>query len=113
MDQATNNDVLSALDKVLEERKSASGQGSYVASLYEKGLNKILEKIGEEATEVIIAAKDCEETDNRDALLGEVADLWFHSMVLLAQQGLSSAQVLAVLDERFGLSGHVEKASRN
>uniref|UniRef100_UPI003F6C1071 phosphoribosyl-ATP diphosphatase n=1 Tax=Congregibacter sp. TaxID=2744308 RepID=UPI003F6C1071 len=86
---------------------------SYVASLYEKGLNKILEKVGEEASEVIIAAKDCDGEQGQDALLGEIADLWFHSMVLLAQQGLSSAQVLAILQERFGLSGHAEKASRS
>ncbi|MFK8041966.1 phosphoribosyl-ATP diphosphatase [Congregibacter sp.] len=113
MHKATNNDVLSALDEVLQERKNASADSSYVASLYEKGLNKILEKVGEEASEVIIAAKDCEGEEGQDALLGEVADLWFHSMVLLAQQGLSSAQVLAILEERFGLSGHIEKASRS
>ncbi|WOJ97279.1 phosphoribosyl-ATP diphosphatase [Congregibacter brevis] len=113
MDKATNNDVLSALDKVLQERKNAAADSSYVASLYEKGLNRILEKVGEEASEVIIAAKDCEGEKGQDALLGEVADLWFHSMVLLAQQGLSSAQVLAILEERFGLSGHIEKAARS
>jgi len=113
MVQATNNEILSALDAVLLERRTASGDSSYVASLYEKGLNKILEKVGEEAAEVIIAAKDCSGTDGQDALLGEVADLWFHTMVLLAQQGLSSEDVLVILKERFGLSGHVEKASRS
>ncbi|WP_439106267.1 phosphoribosyl-ATP diphosphatase [Congregibacter sp.] len=113
MQQAADNEVLKALDKVLQERRAASGDSSYVASLYEKGLNKILEKIGEEASEVIIAAKDCEGTQGQEALLGEVADLWFHSMVLLAQQGLTSEDVLAVLEERFGLSGHEEKAARS
>ena len=111
--EAANNEVLSALDSVLQERRAASGDSSYVASLYEQGLNKILEKVGEETAEVIIAAKDCKGTDGQDALLGEVADLWFHTMVLLAQQGLSSADVLAILEERFGLSGHVEKAARS
>ncbi|MDP5052936.1 MAG: phosphoribosyl-ATP diphosphatase [Congregibacter sp.] len=106
------NDVLSALDSVLQERRSAAGDASYVASLYEQGLNKILEKIGEEATEVIIAAKDCKGTEGQQALLGEVADLWFHSMVLLTQQNLSSKDVLSILEARFGLSGHVEKAAR-
>jgi phosphoribosyl-ATP pyrophosphohydrolase len=91
MEQAANNNVLKALDGVLQERRAASGDSSYVASLYEKGLNKILEKVGEEATEVIIAAKDCDGEEGQDALLGEVADLWFHTMVLLAQQGLSSS----------------------
>ncbi|MDA8962306.1 phosphoribosyl-ATP diphosphatase [Congregibacter sp.] len=112
MEQVANNEVLQALDKVLQERKSAAGDSSYVASLYAQGLNKILEKVGEEAAEVIIAAKDCTGTEGQDALLGEVADLWFHTMVLLAQQNLSSADVLAILEERFGLSGHLEKAAR-
>lgn len=113
MQQSADTDVLQALDAVLQARKEVSGDSSYVASLYEKGLNKILEKVGEEASEVIIAAKDCDGEQGQDALLGEIADLWFHSMVLLAQQGLSSAQVLAILQERFGLSGHAEKASRS
>lgn len=113
MEQAADIDVLRALDSVLRDRRDASGDSSYVASLYENGLNKILEKVGEEATEVIIAAKDCAGEKGQDALLGEVADLWFHTMVLLAQQGLSSSDVVAVLEERFGLSGHVEKASRS
>lgn len=113
MEQLTNkNDVLQALDAVLETRRGASADSSYVASLYEKGLNKILEKIGEESAEVIIAAKDCEGTQGQEALVGEVADLWFHTMVLLGQQGLRSTDVLSVLEKRFGLSGHVEKAAR-
>lgn len=112
MEQAANSDLLHALDKVLQERKSASGDSSYVASLYAQGLNKILEKVGEEAAEVIIAAKDCKGDEGQEALLGEVADLWFHTLVLLAQQGLASKDVLAILEARFGLSGHAEKAAR-
>jgi phosphoribosyl-ATP pyrophosphohydrolase len=116
MEQAANrrvlNDVLSTLDSVLQERRKATGDSSYVASLYEQGLNKILEKIGEEATEVVIAAKDCKGTDGQQALLGEVADLWFHSMILLAQQNLSSKDVLSILEARLGLSGHAEKNAR-
>jgi phosphoribosyl-ATP pyrophosphohydrolase len=112
MAQQSNSDVLSALDQVLSERREASGESSYVASLYAQGLNKILEKIGEEATEVIIAAKDCEALDDKQLLVGELADLWFHSLVLLAQQGMQSTDVLGLLEERFGLSGHVEKAAR-
>lgn len=101
-------DVLSELGKVLEARKAESPDSSYVAKLYAKGLDAILKKIGEEATETVMAAKD----GDPDKIIYEVADLWFHSMVLLAHQGLSSAEVLAELERRFGLSGMVEKASR-
>ncbi len=109
---AREDDILSALDEVLRSRKNADAGESYVASLYAKGLNKILEKVGEEATEVILAAKDNGRGDNADAVVNEVADLWFHTLVLLAEQDLSSAEVLACLDQRFGLSGHDEKAAR-
>lgn len=105
-------DILTALDAVLRERRGADPQGSYVAGLYAKGLNKILEKVGEEATEVIIAGKDNEAGGNAGELVGEVADLWFHTLVLLAAQDCSSRDVLDRLDERFGLSGHAEKAAR-
>ena len=116
-------DILAALDEVLTERRSADPGRSYVASLYAAGLNRILQKVGEEATEVILAAKDHAAHDSggdgdgeagtRASLVGEVADLWFHTLVMLSEQGLSSAEVLACLDERFGLSGHAEKASRS
>ena len=111
---ATNNqnEVLAALDKVLAERRAASAETSYVASLYHRGLNKILEKIGEEATEVVLAAKDNQDGTNAEAVVAEIADLWFHSMVLLAKQGLSSADVIERLDQRFGVSGLTEKAAR-
>jgi phosphoribosyl-ATP pyrophosphohydrolase len=101
-------DVLERLADVLEARKQADPDSSYVARLYAKGLDAILKKIGEEATETVMAAKD----GVADQIVYEVADLWFHSLVLLAHQGLRPEQVLAELDRRFGLSGITEKASR-
>ena len=102
------NDTLAQLTKVLEERKGAEADTSYVASLYSKGLDAILKKIGEEATETVMAAKDGDKTK----IVYEVADLWFHTLVLLAQQGLSAEDVLKELEGRFGLSGLEEKARR-
>jgi len=102
------SDILSRLDAVLAERKGADPDSSYVASLYAKGLDAILKKVGEEAVETIMAGKD----NDPDHLVYEVADLWFHTMVLLAQQNLSSDAVLNELARRFGLSGLEEKASR-
>lgn len=107
------NDTLAALDKVLTERKQAEPDSSYVASLYHKGLNKILEKVGEEATETLLAAKDAEHSKQYDDVIYETADLWFHSLVMLHQLNLSSADVLEELERRFDLSGLVEKANRN
>jgi len=101
-------DVLQRLAEVLEQRKQADADSSYVAKLYAKGLDAILKKIGEEATETVMAAKD----GDRDKIIYETADLWFHTLVLLAQQGLSPQDVLNELDRRFGLSGIDEKASR-
>ena len=102
------SDILTKLAQELESRKSADAKSSYVASLYAKGLDSILKKIGEEATETVIAAKG----GDHKALIHEVADLWFHTLVLLAQQGLSPDDVLQELARRFGTSGHAEKASR-
>ncbi|KAA6183036.1 phosphoribosyl-ATP diphosphatase [Thiohalocapsa marina] len=102
------SDVLNRLADVLEQRKQAEPDSSYVARLYAKGLDAILKKIGEEATETVMAAKD----GQPDKLVYEVADLWFHSLVLLAQQDLHPDAVLAELDRRFGLSGLEEKAAR-
>lgn len=102
------SDTLSKLADVLEQRKSADAESSYVAKLYSKGLDAILKKIGEEATETVMAAKD----GQADKIIYETADLWFHSMVLLAHQGLRPEDVLKELDRRFGLSGLEEKASR-
>jgi phosphoribosyl-ATP pyrophosphohydrolase len=103
-----SDDTLQRLAEVLEQRKSANPDSSYVAKLYAKGLDTILKKIGEEATETVMAAKDAD----RDKVIYETADLWFHTMVLLAQQGLHPDDVLAELDRRFGLSGLEEKANR-
>ncbi|UYZ85162.1 phosphoribosyl-ATP diphosphatase [Entomomonas sp. E2T0] len=105
-------DTINRLAKVLEERKQAAPESSYVASLYHKGLNKILEKVGEEATETIIAAKDAVTTGNSDDVIYETADLWFHSLVMLSALNIEPQRVLDELDRRFGLSGHEEKASR-
>lgn len=102
------SDTLTKLAKVLEQRKGAAPDSSYVAQLYSKGLDKILKKVGEEATEVVMAAKD----GDKDNVVYEVADLWFHTLVLLAQQDLSPDDVLKELDRRFGLSGLDEKAAR-
>jgi phosphoribosyl-ATP pyrophosphohydrolase len=102
------SDVLSRLAAVLEERKAADPASSYVAKLYAGGLDAILKKIGEEATETVLAAKD---GDNAK-IVYETADLWFHTLVLLARQGLYPEDVLNELGRRFGLSGLEEKASR-
>ncbi len=107
-------DTLSQLEATLEARKSATPEDSYVASLYGKGLNRILEKVGEEAVEVALAAKEAENLggNSRKSLISETADLWFHSMVMLCHLGLSHREVLAELEKRFNMSGHEEKSSR-
>jgi phosphoribosyl-ATP pyrophosphohydrolase len=106
--ETTPNDVLERLAEVLEARKSGDPESSYVARLYAKGLDAILKKIGEEATETVMAAKDGEAS----RIVCEVADLWFHTLVLLAHQGLHPRQVLGELERRFGFSGLAEKAAR-
>lgn len=106
-------DVLSQLADVLHARKAASPDSSYVASLYHKGLNKILEKVGEECTETILAAKDAEHSGDTVALVGETADLWFHTLVMLSQLNVHPDAVLAELARRFDLSGLAEKAARS
>jgi len=100
--------VLTALAEILEARKQAAPDSSYVASLYSKGLDAILKKIGEEATETVMAAKD----GDADKIIYETADLWFHTLVMLAHQGLNPDDVLNELGRRFGVSGLDEKASR-
>ncbi|MCG3858250.1 MULTISPECIES: bifunctional phosphoribosyl-AMP cyclohydrolase/phosphoribosyl-ATP diphosphatase HisIE [unclassified Psychrobacter] len=120
--QVDKASVLQQLDNVLAERKQADADSSYVASLYAKGLNKILEKVGEESTESIIAAKDfanCDEVadkasydEARHELIYEVADVWFHTLVGLAWFDIESDAVLNELGRRFGLSGIDEKAAR-
>lgn len=105
--------VLQQLTAVLEQRKAASPDSSYVSSLHHKGLNKILEKVGEEATETILAAKDAAASGDNSDLIGETADLWFHSLVMLSHLGEDYRAVLAELERRFDLSGLAEKAARN
>ena len=106
------SDILRALSDVLEQRKQADADSSYVASLHHKGLNKILEKVGEECTETILAAKDAKTSGNTDELISETADLWFHTMVMLSHLDATPQQVLDELERRFDLSGLVEKANR-
>lgn len=103
-----SSEVLIELEKVLEQRKRADPNSSYVASLYSKGIDSILKKVGEEATELVIAAKG----GKREEILYEAADLWFHSMILLAEKNIELTDVLAELERRFGLSGIEEKNSR-
>ena len=106
-------DVLARVSVLLKRRKEeGDAEKSYVASLYARGLNKILEKVGEECTETIIAAKDANITGETKELVHEVADLWFHTMVLLAHRGLGPQQVLDELARRAGVSGHEEKRQR-
>ncbi|VAW55046.1 Phosphoribosyl-ATP pyrophosphatase [hydrothermal vent metagenome] len=107
-----NNEILAQLTEILEQRKNAEADSSYVASLYNKGLDAILKKVGEEATETVMAAKDAASGGDKDKLVYEVADLWFHTMILLADQDLSADDVLTELARRFGVSGHEEKAAR-
>lgn len=114
-------DIITDLTRVLQARRDADPETSYVASLYHKGTDKILEKVGEEATEVLLAAKNLQFAQQQEpdalerpeqALIGEVADLWFHSMVMMVQLNVEPAAVLQTLQNRHGVSGHTEKASR-
>jgi len=106
MNQQT--DILKALSDILEQRKQESADESYVASLYAKGLDAILKKISEEATETVMAAKE----QDAQKIVYEIADLWFHSMILLAHQNLHVEDVLNELGRRFGVSGLTEKMAR-
>ena len=103
------DDTLQKLTKILQSRKAEDPKKSYVASLYAKGMDKILQKVGEEATEVIIAAKD----NDKEQIIHETADLWFHTLVMLVQAGLGADDIVKELERRLGTSGHDEKASRN
>jgi len=114
---AQSMDVIERLSRVLIERKGADPQSSYVASLYRDGLDAILRKVAEESAETLLAAKDHAALNQReaaraDALVGEVADLWFHTLVLLTHLEQKPEWVLDELARRFGTSGHVEKATR-
>ncbi len=108
------SDILEQLTQVLEARKQAAdGEKSYVASLHKKGLNKILEKVGEECFETVIAAKDAANSGDNQELIYETADLWFHSLVMLSHLGEDASAVLEELARRFDLPGLEEKASRD
>lgn len=111
----TTQDSLMALAAVIESRKPKNGgdpQTSYVSRLLDKGADAILKKVGEEATEVVMAAKDAEHGGATEKVVYEVADLWFHSMIALAHFDLSPADVIAELERRVGMSGLEEKALR-
>ena len=103
------DEILSTLEKILEQRKSATADNSYVASLYNQGTDKILDKISEESAEVIMAAKE----EGNDKIIHEVADLWFHTLVLLRHKNISIKEIETELIRRFGVSGHAERADRN
>jgi phosphoribosyl-ATP pyrophosphohydrolase len=102
------SDVLQRLAAVVEQRRQEDPKESYVASLFHKGQDAILKKVGEEAVEAVLAAK----AGQRDRVVHETADLWFHTIVMLAESGLTPDDVLAELERRFGLSGIAEKATR-
>ena len=105
-------DTLLRLAAVIDGRKGGDPEKSYVSRLFHKGDDAVLKKIGEEATEVVLAAKDVRQGGERRALVGEVADLWFHCLVMLSHYDLSPADVIAELERREGLSGIEEKALR-
>lgn len=102
------SDILNQLADLLEARKTADPASSYVAKLYAKGMDSILKKVGEEATETVIAAKG----GNREEIIYETADLWFHTLVMLAIADIRPQEILDELARREGVSGLVEKASR-
>jgi len=107
-DSRSIDDVLARVAATIESRKGADPGSSYVAALFAKGDDAILKKIGEEATETVMAAKD----GDKIRIAAEVADLWFHCLVLLSRHGMGPADVLAELARREGVSGHREKARR-
>lgn len=106
--EKVSGNLLERLTEVLQERKQADPEQSYVAKLHHKGQDAILKKIGEESCELVMASKDQDPVK----VVAETADLWFHSLVLLGWHGLQASDVLAELDRRMGLSGLVEKANR-
>jgi len=106
------NNILNQLQHILEERKQRSPDSSYVSSLHDKGLNKILEKVGEEAIETILAARNVDAGSPKKEVISETADLWFHSMVMLSHLNIDYTEVLQELEQRFSISGLEEKKSR-
>ncbi|OHV10497.1 phosphoribosyl-ATP diphosphatase [Kushneria phosphatilytica] len=110
-----SSDILDQLAEVLASRRHGDADSSYVAGLHQRGLNRILEKVGEESTETLLAARDAESGGEaeRQALINETADLWFHSLVMLSHLDIDHRAVLEELARRFGVSGLDEKAARN
>ena len=108
----TSSDSLARLAAIIDSRKGGDPEKSYVARLLSLGSDAVLKKVGEEATEVVLAAKDADHGGDKQRLVCEVADLWFHCMIALARHDLSPAQVIAELDKRAGTSGVEEKALR-
>lgn len=113
VDTVNVDSVLAQLTAVLEARKLASPDSSYVAQLHGKGLDKILKKVGEECAETIIAAKDAQRSGECADVIYETADLWFHTLVMLSHLGQDYRAVLGELERRFDLSGLAEKAARS
>ncbi len=111
-DNTTPSDSLARLAAVIESRKGGDPEKSYVARLLSQDSDAVLKKIGEEATEAVMAAKDADHGGDKQRLVSEVADLWFHCMIALARHGLAPADVIAELDKRAGTSGIEEKALR-
>lgn len=107
------SEILKQLEETLAERRKASPDESYVASLHNKGLNKILEKVGEECTETLLAAKDVDNGADKNELIYETADLWFHTMVMLSHLNIRHEDILEELKRRFNLSGLEEKEQRS
>jgi phosphoribosyl-ATP pyrophosphohydrolase len=107
-----SNDSLSRLAAVIESRKGGDPEKSYVSRLLTQGSDAVLKKVGEEATEVVMAAKDADHGGDPQKIVSEVADLWFHCMIALARHGLTAADVIVELDRRAGMSGIEEKALR-
>jgi len=106
------NDIVERLTEVLKDRRNAEPSKSYVARLHHEGLDQILKKVGEEAAETIMAAKDLQHQGDPNRLIKETADLWFHTMVMLDHLGETPNNVLVELEKRFGISGHDEKRAR-
>lgn len=105
-------ETLTKLAQIIEDRKDSDPSASYVAHLQNSGLNKILEKVGEEAIETILAARDIQQGEEKSKLIHETADLWFHTLVMLSNLEIDPQEILDELEKRFGTSGLDEKASR-
>jgi phosphoribosyl-ATP pyrophosphohydrolase len=108
-----NEEIITLLDEIIEDRKLSSSEKSYVKSLLEQGDKKLIEKVREEAEELISVLQEEEENDLKEKLIHEAADLWFHVLVLLASRDLKGEDIIKELKKRLGTSGLIEKASRD